>query len=145
VTTIFKVGVKTVEEALKGSWVEKKISKIQAMTVNELQYEVNKNLSKLPKKYRLAFVFVLNKKWDEIVATYGSLGDKSYQELKKLRKQLSTLGDLSGSDIREIVGISLVNEMVYNDPKVEIYLIKRLTNTRLASGLIDRIRSVFTP
>lgn len=133
------------EEALKGSWVEKKISKIQAMTVGQLQYEVNKNLSKLPKRYRPAFVFVLNKKWDEIVATYGSLADKSYQELKKLRESLTTLGDLSGSDIHEIVAITMVNEMFYKDPKVEMYLIRRLTNTRLASRLIDRIRSVFTP
>ena len=133
------------EEALKGSWVEKKISKIQAMTVGQLQYEVNKNLSKIPKKYRPAFVFVLNKKWDEIVATYGSLADKSYQELKKLRESLTTLGDLSGSDIPELVVVTTVNEMVYKDPKVEMYLIRRLTNTRLASRLIDKIRSVFTP
>jgi len=133
------------KEALKGSRIEKKISKIQAMTVRQLQYEVNENLSKIPKRYRPAFVFVLNKKWDEIVATYGSLADKSYQELKKLRESLTTLGDLSGSDIHEIVGITLVNEMVYKDPKVEMYLIRRLTNTRLASRLIDRVRSVFTP
>lgn len=133
------------EEALKGSRIEKKISKIQAMTVRQLQYEVNKNLSKIPKRYRPAFVFVLNKKWYEIVATYGSLADKSYQELKKLREPLTTLGDLSGSDIPELVGITMVNEMVYKDPKVEMYLIRRLTNTRLASRLIDRIRSVFTP
>ena len=133
------------EEALKGSRIEKKISKIQAMTVRQLQYEVNKNLSKIPKRYRPAFVFVLNKKWDEIVATYGSLADKSYQELKKLRESLTTLGDLSGSDIYEIVAITMVNEMFYKDPKVEMYLIRRLTNTRLASRLIDRVRSVFTP
>ena len=58
---------------------------------------------------------------------------------------MTTLGDLSGSDIPELVGITMVNEMVYKDPKVEMYLIRRLTNTRLASRLIDRIRSVFTP
>lgn len=51
----------------------------------------------------------------------------------------------SGSDIREIVAITLANEMIYKDPKVEMYLIKRLTNTRFASRLIDRIRSVFAP
>ena len=55
------------------------------------------------------------------------------------------LGDLSGSDVYELAIITTVNEMVYEDPKVEMYLIKRLTNTRLASRLTDRIRSVFTP
>jgi hypothetical protein len=55
------------------------------------------------------------------------------------------LGDLSGSDVHELVGITVVNETVYKDPKVEMYLIKRLTNRRLASRLTDRIRSVFTP
>ena len=133
------------EEALKGSPIEKKISKIQAMMVRQLQDEINKNLSKLSKSHRPAFVFVLNKKWDEIVATYGSLANKSYLELKKLREPLTTLGDLSGSDIHELVGITVVNETVYKDPKVEMYLIKRLTNRRLASRLTDRIRSVFTP
>jgi len=64
--------------------------------------------------------------------------------LKKLREPLTMLGDLSGSDVNELVGITMVNEMVYKDPKVEMYLIKRLTNTRLASRLTDRIRAVFT-
>ena len=131
------------EEALKGSWVEKKISKIRAMTVNQLQAEIIENLSELPTKHRVAFVFVLKKKWDEIVATYGSLSDKSYPELKKLREPLTMLGDLSGSDVHELVAITMANEMVYKDPKVEMYLIKRLTNTRLASRLSDRIRSIF--
>jgi hypothetical protein len=133
------------EEALKGSQIEKKISKIRAMTVRQLQDDVNKNLSKLPKSHRAVFVFVLNKRWGEIVATYGSLADKSYPELKKLREPLTMLGDLSGSDVHELVGITVVNETVYKDPKVEMYLIKRLTNRRLASRLTDRIRSVFTP
>lgn len=132
------------EETLKGSRIEKKISKIRAMTVNQLQDEVIENLSKLPTNHRAVFVFVLNKKWGEIVATYWSLADKSYPELKKLREPLTMLGDLSGSDVQELVGITMVNEMVYKDPKVEMYLIKRLTNRRLASRLTDRIRSVFT-
>ena len=131
------------EEAIKGSWVEKKISKIRAMTLNQLQDEVIENLSKLPTSDRTAFVFVLNKKWGEIVATYGSLSAKSYPELKKLREPLTMLGDLSGSDVHELTCITLANEMVYEDPKVEMYLIKRLTNTRLASTLTDRIRSLF--
>jgi hypothetical protein len=131
------------EEALKGSRIEKKISKIRAMTVRQLQDDVNTNLSKIPKSHRPVFVFVLNKKWGEIVANYGSLADKSYPELKKLREPLTTLGDLSGSDVHELVGITVVNENVYKDPKVEIYLIRRLTNTRLASRLTDRIRSLF--
>ena len=132
------------EEALKGSWVEKKISKIRAMTANQLQAEIIENLSKLPTSHRAVFVFVLNKKWAEIVATYGSLSDKSYPELKKLREPLTMLGDLSGSDVHELVGITMANEMVYKDSKVEMYLIKILTNTRLASKLTDRIRSIFT-
>lgn len=133
------------EEALKGSWIEKKISKILAMTSRQLQDDINKNLSKLSKSHRSAFVFVLNKKWSEIVETYGSLANKSYPELKKLREPLTTLGDLSGSDVHELVVITMINEMVYKDPKVEMYLIKRLTNTRLASRLTERIRSVFAP
>jgi hypothetical protein len=131
------------EEALKGSWVEKKISEIRAITVNQLQAEVIENLSKLPTEYRAVFVFALKKNWEEIIATYGALSDKSYAELKKLREPLTMLGDLSGSDINELVGITMVNELVYKDPKVEIYLIKRLTNRRLASKLTDRIRSIF--
>jgi hypothetical protein len=54
------------------------------------------------------------------------------------------LGDLSGSDVHELVGITMANEMVYKDSKVEMYLIKKLTDTRLASKLTDRIRSIFT-
>jgi hypothetical protein len=133
------------EKALKGSWIEKKISKILAMTSEQLQDDINKNLSKLSKSHRSAFVFVLNKKWSEIVETYGSLANKSYPELKKLREPLTTLGDLSGSDVHELVVITMINEMIYKDPKVEMYLIKRLTNTRLASRLTDRIRSIFAP
>ncbi len=133
------------EEALKGSRIEKKISKIRAMTANQLQDEVIENLSRLPTCHRAAFVFMLKKKWGEIVATYGSLSDKSYPELKKLREPLTMLGDLSGSDAHELAGITMANEMVYKDSKVEMYLIKRLTNTRLASRLTDRIRSIFTP
>lgn len=115
------------------------------MTSRQLQDDINKNLSKLSKSHRSAFVFVLNKKWSEIVETYGSLANKSYPELKKLREPLTTLGDLSGSDVHELVVITMINEMVYKDPKVEMYLIKRLTNTRLASRLTERIRSVFAP
>ena len=133
------------EEALKGSWVEKRISKIQATTIIQLQNDIIKNLGKISEKCRPAFVFVLKMKWDEVLATYGSLVGKSYAELKKLREPLTMLGDLSGSDVYELAIITTVNEMVYEDPKVEIYLIKRLTNTRLASTLTDRIRSVFTP
>lgn len=128
------------EEAPKGSRIEKKISKIRAMTVEQLQDDVNKNFSELPKKYRNVFVFALKKEWDEIIATYGSLADKSYPELKKLREPLIMLGDLSGSDVIEISDITAINETVYKDPKVEMYLIKRLTNTRLASKLSDIIR-----
>lgn len=133
------------EEALKGSWVEKRISKIQATTTIQLQNDIITNLSKISEKHRPAFVFVLKMKWDEVLATYGSLVGKSYAELKKLREPLTMLGDLSGSDVNELVAITIINEMVYKDPKVEMYLIKRLTNTRLASRLTDRIRSVFTP
>lgn len=133
------------EEALKGSPIEKKISKIRAMTVRQLQDDINKNFSELPKRYRPVFVFALKRKWNEIVATYGALTDKSYPELKKLREPLAMLGDLSGSDVHELTGITVVNEFVYKDPKVEMYLIKRLTNRRLASRLTDRIRTIFTP
>ena len=115
------------------------------MTIGQLQDDVNTNLSKLPKSHRAVFVFVLNEKWGEIVATYGSLADKNYQELKKLRDPLVMLGDLSGSDVHELTGVTVVNESVYKDPKVEMYLIKRLTDRRLASRLTDRIRTIFTP
>ena len=54
------------------------------------------------------------------------------------------LGDLSGSDVRELVSLTMINETVYKDPKIEMYLIKRLTNTRFASKLIDRIESLFS-
>ena len=133
------------EEALKGSRIEKKISKIRAMTVRQLQDDINKNFSELPERYRPVFVFALKKRWSEIVATYGSLADKSYPELKKLREPLAMLGNLSGSDVHELVGITVVNDMVYKDPKVEMYLIKRLTNRRLALRLTERIRSIFAP
>ena len=133
------------EEALKGSQVEKRISKIRAIPVRQLRDDINNNLSKLSISHRAVFVFVLKKEWGEIVATYGSLADKSYPELKKLREPLTMLGDLSGSDVPELAFITTVNENVYKDPKVEMYLIKRLTNTRLASRLIDRIHSVFAP
>jgi hypothetical protein len=131
------------EEALKGSQAEKIISKIRAMNVRELQDDINKNFSELPKEYRPVFVFVLKKKWGQIVTTYGSLVDKSYEELKNLREPLHTLGDLSGSDVWELTIITVLNEMIYKDPKVEMYLIKRLTNRRLVSRFKDRIRSIF--
>lgn len=133
------------EEALKGSRIEKEISKIRAISVEQLQLDINKNFNELPEKYRPVFVFALKKKWGEIISTYGSLVGKSYPELKKLREPLSMLGDLSGSDVLKLTLITTVNETFYNDPKVEMYLIKKLTNTRLASRLIDRIRSIFTP
>jgi hypothetical protein len=133
------------EEVLKGSWVAKRISKIRATTAIQLQNDIIKNLGKISEEHRLVFVFVLKMKWNEVLATYGSLVGKSYAELKKLREPLTMLGDLSGSDVYELSIITMVNEMVYEDPKVEMYLIKRLTNRRLASRLTDRIRSVFTP
>ena len=49
------------EEALKGSPIEKKISKIREMTSKQLQEDVNENFSKLLKKHRPAFVLVLKK------------------------------------------------------------------------------------
>jgi hypothetical protein len=131
------------EEALKGSAVEKKISKIQVIPVEELQDDITKNFSELPKRYRPVFVFVLKKNWSQIIKTYGSLANKGYEELKKLREPLAMLGDLSGSDVWELTWITTVNELVYKDAKVEMYLIKRLTNRRLASKFKDRIRSIF--
>ena len=73
------------EDTLKGSQVDKKISKIRAMTIEQLQNDVNKNLSELSKKDRLAFVFVLKREWEEIVATYGLLA--SIQVNKALRRE----------------------------------------------------------
>jgi len=56
------------EEALKGSRVEKIISKIRAIPVRQLQADVTNNLSKLAISHRSVFVFVLKKEWGEIVA-----------------------------------------------------------------------------
>lgn len=61
------------EDAIKGTWAEKKMSKIQAMSYEDLQNEINDNLAKLSIPDRSAFVLVLNKGWESIVNTYASL------------------------------------------------------------------------
>ena len=117
---------------------QKTMANVNQMTWPQLEELMSQELNTIPVQYHVVFEYVFRKPWPKFVEFIMHLSKKDFSTISSVHNQLLMLGDLTESEITELVLIGSFNSWENKSPKVEFYLISRLFHRR------PRKRSILT-